>query len=94
MFGGHHHRQGVGTRVPPGPRTRAMGLGGAGEGEGDAHQVAALVVWLRRHGVNHSDTSQFCKVRGMGVARPRTFRYRHSHVSSHCTLFVSLVAQS
>ena len=47
---------------------RAFGtLGAPGPGEGSAHQIAALVVWLKRHGVDFSDRARFVRVRGMGV---------------------------
>ena len=36
-------------------------------GRGSAHQIAALVAWLRAHGVDFTDRAAFCRVRGMGV---------------------------
>ena len=38
-----------------------------GEGEGSAHQIAALTIWLRQHGVDFTDRAQFVRVRGMGI---------------------------
>ena len=51
---------------PPVPQ--ALGnLGAVGEGEGSAHQIAALTIWLRQHGVDFTDRAQFVHVRGMGI---------------------------
>jgi len=50
--------------LPP----QALGnLGAVGEGEGSAHQIAALTIWLRQHGVDFTDRAQFVRVRGMGI---------------------------
>ena len=47
---------------------QALGtLGAVGEGEGSAHQIAALTIWLRQHGVDFTDRAQFVRVRHMGV---------------------------
>lgn len=51
-----------------GTRARSFGtLGAPGAGEGSAHQIAALVAWLRANGVDFTDRATFCRVRGMGV---------------------------
>jgi len=42
---------------------QALGtLGAVGEGEGSAHQIAALTIWLRQHGVDFTDRAQFVRV--------------------------------
>ena len=62
-FGSRHRR-----RSSDGLRARSFGtLGAPGAGEGSAHQIAALVAWLRAHGVDFTDRAAFCRVRGMGV---------------------------
>ena len=56
-------------------------LGGmGGEGEGSAHQIAALVLWLRQHGVDFTDRAQFCRVRHMGVGGVATRDFNQGDV--------------
>jgi hypothetical protein len=51
-----------------------------GEGEGSAHQIAALVLWLRTHGVDFTHRAQFCRVRHMGVGGVATVDFNQGDV--------------
>ena len=67
---------------------RAFGaLGAPGPGEGSAHQIAALVVWLKRHGVDFSDRARFARVRGMGVGGVATRDLRQGDAIFSLPLF-------
>jgi len=67
---------------------RAFGtLGAPGPGEGSAHQIAALVMWLKRHGVDFSDRARFVRVRGMGVGGVATRDLRQGDAVFSLPLF-------
>ena len=70
------------------PDGRAFGtLGAPGPGEGSAHQIAALVVWLKRHGVDFGDRARFARIRGMGVGGVATRNLRQGDAIFSLPLF-------
>ena len=70
------------------PDGRAFGtLGAPGPGEGSAHQIAALVVWLKRHGVDFGDRARFARIRGMGVGGVATRDLRQGDAIFSLPLF-------
>lgn len=74
---------------------RAFGtLGAPGPGEGSAHQIAALVVWLKRHGVDFSDRARFVRVRGMGVGGVATRDLRQGDAVFSLPLFGATPGES
>lgn len=62
-------------------------LGAPGPGEGSAHQIAALVVWLKRHGVDFGDRARFARIRGMGVGGVATRNLRQGDAIFSLPLF-------
>jgi len=77
------------------PDGRAFGtLGAPGPGEGSAHQIAALVVWLKRHGVDFGDRARFARIRGMGVGGVATRDLRQGDAIFSLPLFAPVETES